>query len=102
MWAEISPCLGIPMFLLTFTTAPASPMDRRASLGGPYQGDYLQGTPPLISRWAKTSGSASAPQCVALNVADHRVLYDNSLTFGGFHWDLPREVYVQVRYRFHY
>ena len=31
-----------------------------------------------------------------------RVLYDNSLTFGVFHWNLPRQVYVQLRYRFIY
>jgi len=27
---------------------------------------------------------------------------DNSLTFGGFHWNSPREIYAEVRYRFHY
>ena len=38
----------------------------------------------------------------ALNVANRRVEYDNSLTFGGFHWNNPREIYVELRYRFHY
>jgi hypothetical protein len=28
--------------------------------------------------------------------------YDNSLMFGGFHWNLPREINVELRYRFHY
>ena len=27
---------------------------------------------------------------------------DNSLTFGGMHFNSPREVYGEVRYRFHY
>ena len=37
-----------------------------------------------------------------LNVANRRVLLDNSLTFGGFHYNDPREIYVEFRYRFHY
>lgn len=38
----------------------------------------------------------------ALNVTDRRVLIDNSLTFGGTHYNHPREVYVEARYRFRY
>ncbi len=38
----------------------------------------------------------------ALNVANRHLLLDNSLTFGGFHWNNPREIYVEFRYRFHY
>jgi hypothetical protein len=30
------------------------------------------------------------------------VLLDNSYTFGGTHYNLPRQIYAQVRYRFHY
>jgi outer membrane cobalamin receptor len=37
-----------------------------------------------------------------LNVANRRVLLDNSLTFGGFHYNDPREIFVEFRYRFHY
>ncbi len=37
-----------------------------------------------------------------LNVANRRVLLDNSFTFGGTHYNNPREIYAQVRYRFHY
>jgi hypothetical protein len=37
-----------------------------------------------------------------LNLANRRVLLDNSFTFGGTHFLNPREVFVQVRYRFHY
>jgi outer membrane receptor protein involved in Fe transport len=37
-----------------------------------------------------------------INVANRRVLLDNSLTFGGTHYINPREVFVQLRYRFHY
>lgn len=38
----------------------------------------------------------------ALNVANRRVLLDNSFTFGGTHYINPREIFVQLRYRFHY
>lgn len=38
----------------------------------------------------------------ALNLADRRYLIDNSNTFGGTHYAYPREVYVEVRYRFHF
>jgi outer membrane receptor for ferrienterochelin and colicin len=38
----------------------------------------------------------------ALNVANAHVLIDNSLTFGGTHYNNPRELYVEARYRFHY
>jgi hypothetical protein len=38
----------------------------------------------------------------ALNVANRRVLLDNSLTFGGFHFNDPRQIYAELRWRFHY
>jgi hypothetical protein len=37
-----------------------------------------------------------------LNIANRRVLLDNSFTFGGTHFLNPRELYVQVRYHFHF
>jgi outer membrane receptor for ferrienterochelin and colicin len=39
---------------------------------------------------------------VGLNVANRRFLLDNSQTFGGTHYAEPRQVYVQLRYRFHF
>lgn len=38
----------------------------------------------------------------ALNVANNHFLLDNSETFGGAHFVDPRQVYVEVRYHFHY
>ena len=38
----------------------------------------------------------------ALNVTNSHLLIDDSLTFGGFHYNDPREFYAQVRFRFHY
>jgi hypothetical protein len=38
----------------------------------------------------------------ALNVTDRHLLIDNSLTFDGFHWNYPRQIYGEVHYRFGY
>jgi hypothetical protein len=38
----------------------------------------------------------------SLNVANRRVLLDNSFSFGGTHYLNPREILVQLRYKFHY
>jgi hypothetical protein len=37
-----------------------------------------------------------------LNATNRHLLVDNSLTFDGFHYDNPREIFAQVRYRFGY
>ena len=36
-----------------------------------------------------------------LNANTRRVLLDNSLTLSGFHYNDPREIYVEFRWRFH-
>jgi outer membrane receptor for ferrienterochelin and colicin len=38
----------------------------------------------------------------ALNITNRRFLLDNSQTFGGTHYADPRQIYVQLRYRFHF
>jgi hypothetical protein len=38
----------------------------------------------------------------ALNVTDKHLLTDDSLTFGGVHWNNPFQIYAEVRYKFHY
>jgi len=50
----------------------------------------------------KDFGERISASVNALNVANRHLLLDNSLTFGGFHWNNPREIYVEMRYRFHY
>jgi hypothetical protein len=37
-----------------------------------------------------------------LNVTDKHLLTDNSLTFGGVHWNNPFQIYAELRYKFHY
>lgn len=50
----------------------------------------------------KNFGDRFSVNLQALNVANRRVLLDNSFTFGGTHYLNPREIFVQLRYRFHY
>jgi hypothetical protein len=38
----------------------------------------------------------------ALNLANRHLLTDNSLTFGGLHWNDPFQIYAELRYKFHY
>ena len=38
----------------------------------------------------------------ALNVTNEHLLTDNSLTFGGVHWNDPFQIYAQLHYKFHY
>jgi outer membrane receptor protein involved in Fe transport len=50
----------------------------------------------------KTFGERLTLSLTALNSANRRYLLDNSETFGGTHYGDPRQVYVQLRYRFRY
>jgi outer membrane receptor protein involved in Fe transport len=38
----------------------------------------------------------------ALNITNRRFLLDNSQTFGGTHYADPRQIYLQLLYRFHF
>jgi hypothetical protein len=70
--------------------------------GQPYPGNYLPGHTTFDLVVGKDFGERFSASVNALNVANRRVELDNSLTFGGFHWNNPREIYVELRYRFHY
>lgn len=70
--------------------------------GQPYSGNYLPQHTTFDLSLGKEFAERFTASLTALNVANHRVEYDNSLTFGGFHWDAPRQIYAEVRYRFHY
>jgi hypothetical protein len=70
--------------------------------GRPYPGNYLPSHTTFDLSLGKDFGENFTASVTSLNVTNHRVEYDNSLTYGGFHWNLPRQIYAQVRYRFHY
>jgi len=50
----------------------------------------------------KNIGERFTISATSLNLTNRRFLLDNSSTFGGTHYADPRQIYVQVRYRFHY
>ncbi|HWY26989.1 MAG TPA: TonB-dependent receptor [Candidatus Angelobacter sp.] len=51
---------------------------------------------------AKSFGENYSLSVTALNVANRHLLIDNSVTFGGFHFNDPRELYAEFRWHFHY
>jgi Carboxypeptidase regulatory-like domain/TonB dependent receptor/TonB-dependent Receptor Plug Domain len=67
-----------------------------------YPGPYLPSHTTFDLAVGKSFGEKYSLSVTALNVANRRVQLDNSLTFGGFHWNSPREIYAEFRYRFHY
>jgi outer membrane cobalamin receptor len=70
--------------------------------GQPYPGAYLAGHTTFDLSLGKDFGEKYSISLNGLNVANRRVELDNSVTFGGFHWNDPREIYAEFRYRFHY
>ncbi len=69
-----------------------------------YPGNYLPQHTTFDISLGKSFGEKDKYRIsvTGLNVADRRVLLDNSLTFGGFHYNDPRQIYVEFRYKFHY
>jgi outer membrane cobalamin receptor len=67
-----------------------------------YPGPYLPAHATVDLALGKTFAEKYTVSLTALNVGDKRVQLDNSLTFGGFHWNDPRQIYVEFRYRFHF
>jgi outer membrane receptor protein involved in Fe transport len=72
------------------------------SPGEPYPGNYLPQHTTFDISFGKSFAEKYSVAVNMVNVANRRVELDNSLTFGGFHFNDPRQIYVEVRYRFHY
>ena len=70
--------------------------------GQPYPGNYLPAHTTFDLSLAREFGRRCTLSFTALNVANRRVELDNSVTFGGFHWNAPRELMAELRYRFHF
>jgi len=62
---------------------------------------HLQAHTTLDLSVGKDFGERISLSVTALNAGNRRFLLDNSTTFGGTHYADPRQIYVQVRYRFH-
>ena len=68
----------------------------------PGEPDHLEPHTTFDLSLGKTFGDRFSINVQGINVANRRVLLDNSFTFGGTHYNNPREIFVQVRYRLRY
>lgn len=50
----------------------------------------------------KSFGQSFSASLTVLNLTNRHLLVDNSLTFGGFHYNDPRQIYAQIHYKFGY
>ena len=64
--------------------------------------DHLPGHTTVDMSLGKSFGESFSGSITAVNIANRHLLLDNSLTFGGFHFNNPREIFAEIRYRFHY
>ncbi|MFZ0084032.1 MAG: TonB-dependent receptor [Candidatus Acidiferrales bacterium] len=67
-----------------------------------FPGAYLPGHTTVDLTLGKNFGEKFTASVTGLNIANRHLLIDNSLTFGGFHYNDPREIYAEFRWRFHY
>jgi outer membrane receptor protein involved in Fe transport len=63
---------------------------------------HLPGHAELNLSAGKAFGNHLSVSVTALNVTNRHLLVDNSLTFGGVHWNDPRQIYAQIDYKFSY
>jgi hypothetical protein len=69
---------------------------------GPYQGAYLPAHTTFDISTGRPLGERWRLAANVINVTNHRVLLDNSVTIGGFHFNDPRMVSAELRYRFNF
>jgi hypothetical protein len=69
---------------------------------GPYNGPYLPVHTTFDASAGHSFGESWKVAVNVVNVTNHRVLLDNSVTIGGFHYNDPRLVSAELRYRFHF
>ncbi len=85
-----------------FSNGTAGATDPSGNLISPYQGNYLPAHTTFDVSAGKTFGENVKFAATVVNVTNHRVLTDSSLTIGGFHYNDPRQVSAELRYRFHF
>jgi len=93
---------GLPWHTYAATNVYYGSGFHNAFPGAPNPGDYLPGHTTFDISVGRTLLEKYSISVTALNVANRRVELDNSLTFGGFHWNDPRQIYAEFRYRFHF
>ena len=85
-----------------FSNGTAGATDASGNLISPYQANYLPAHTTFDVSSGKTFGENFKFAVTVVNVTNHRVLTDSSLTIGGFHYNDPRQVSAELRYRFHF
>jgi hypothetical protein len=68
----------------------------------PYPNQYLPYNTTFDLAIGKSFTESLSASVTATNVQNRRVLLDNSLTFGGFHYNDPRQLFAELRYRFRF
>jgi hypothetical protein len=63
---------------------------------------HLPGHAEINLSAGKSFGQNFSASLTILNLAHRHLLVDNSLTFGGVHYNDPRQIYAQIHYRFGY
>jgi len=63
---------------------------------------HLPGHAELNLSAGKAFSDSFSASLTVLNLTDRHLLVDNSLTFGGFHYNDPRQIYAQIHYKFGY
>jgi hypothetical protein len=85
-----------------FSNGTAGQVGANGNLISPYQGNYL----PVHTTFDVAAGAPLGENWKlavnVINVTNHRVLTDSSLTIGGFHYNDPRQITAELRYRFHF
>jgi len=85
-----------------FTNGLACSDPSSCSNNGPYYSPYLPVHTTFDSSAGRSIGERWRIAVNVINVTNHRVLEDNSVTIGGFHYNDPRMVSAELRYRFHF
>ena len=85
-----------------FSNGTAGVTDANGNLISPYQDNYLPVHTTFDVSAGKTFGESFKFAVTVVNVTNHRVLTDSSLTIGGFHYNDPRQISAELRYRFHF
>jgi outer membrane cobalamin receptor len=83
-----------------FSNGTAGATDSEGNLISPYQANYLPAHTTFDVSTGKALGENVKFTVTVVNVTNHRVLTDSSLTIGGFHFNDPRLISGELRYRF--
>lgn len=67
-----------------------------------YPNQYLPSHTTVDLAIGKSFGENITASVTATNISNTHVLLDTSLTFGGFHFNDPRQIYGELKYRFHF